>query len=371
MFVSPAFSLTLGNLDAILKRLLRFYFGKNPMSDGPITLNDCAELASGVYKNLDRVGAWHRIRGLVLTTGSSNFDDSGYLSAPYLSGRDVILAFRGTHNQQSGKDDGFMAPITSLAIAKKVSSHFFRLYTGKDSSKESSDAFGTLVWAALQANNWHKSDWGTNMLPDGYILAAQHAIREAYDWCYKNHYGLRCFVGHSLGGALAQFAAEQGGKPRTPRVPAVSINGPSMGKIKGMRQNNSAGIMTLNSAYDPLSKITALAGNSSHADEGLAFELPTKISKVPSPPDPKSYGLEYRDEDSLRALIENTLRGSAKDVMYTRFIAEFTVWLTTKLGPALLKGHSVLSVIDALKEPNGTVRGETRLSHYFASTKGS
>jgi hypothetical protein len=195
------------------------------------------------------------------------------------------------------------------------------------------------------------------MLPARYRTAAMNALRTTAQWAHEQGYHLRCAVGHSLGGAIAQCPAEIGGADRVPRIPAASINGPCMGTIQGMRLQNSAGILTLNSAYDPLSQITGMAGNKSHAE--IEIVIKTAISKVPMPLDAEAYGLEY---DPKSSLLTNKLRGSQKDVF---FAADFRHWFATKLAPALGAGHSVEVMRRSLRGSTYASIGESKLSAYF------
>jgi hypothetical protein len=327
-----------------------------------VSLQDCADLADGVYINKYQIGAWKRIPRLELTLGSSSFDDSGYFSAPYVRDHDMILVFRGTALNISIWDDGFMAPVTTRAIASKVAKEFIALYTRISASRESSEALASGLWAALEANKKLKAkiqDWGVNMMPVEYIGAAKNALRIAAQYAFEHGFHIRCVVGHSLGGAIAQCTSEFGGSQGLPAVPAVSINGPCMGNIQGTKKGNGAGVLTLNSKYDPLSNITGMAGNESHALPKRRIVLETVIPRVPPAPDPSQYGLDWQEGNwaITAALLETEKQG--------RFLKEFGTWLKDSLGPALGAGHSSAKICEALASPQGSVRGATRLDTFF------
>jgi hypothetical protein len=325
----------------------------------PVTIGDCAELANGVYLNKDMCGSWRRLRGLVLTTGSTGFEESGYVSAPYVRGTDLVLAFRGTHNGQSASDDGFMAPLATRGLASLVAKEFIPIYTRQSPNADASETLAELLWRALQANKaWQRGIWGSsevNKLPEGYLPSAINAMRTVAQVAFEQGFHLRCVVGHSLGGALAQAASEHSGVGRIPRIPAISFNGPCMGNINGTSKDRGGGVMTINSRYDPLSSITALAGNESHAPEKRRFVVETNVRAVVPPP-----GVQSTKRADGYAVV-NAARGVRDSLAFS---SEFAGWLTYSLGPALGEGHSMMNLLAAIKSGKG-VKAHAPIANYF------
>lgn len=228
-----------------------------------LTIWDCAAMANDVYKN-EGNPAWKRIM-------QKSAGDNGFFGAAYKQGDNVVIGVRGTQEAQDVLDDLFMAPNIpgdrAGAALKKLVDDYVK---GHSFAKGGGDSLGFLAnWIFSRVGVQHATKkWG-NQIPPTQAMIARSFSMQVYNYCKANKLRLRCFVGHSLGGALAQYLSEQtgvgGALDIQEGIPAVAFNSPNMGKIQGMSKNAGGGILIVNARLDPLSFLTREVGNESHA----------------------------------------------------------------------------------------------------------
>lgn len=272
----------------------------NPLDK--LTIQDCARLANLVYNKPGLATQGWTQFGPTFGNPRTQFNvaDSyqGFYGATYVSGEDMVVAYRGTANWTDAVDDACMVPVKTAEQARMFGWRFMIHYTHRPDW--TADAMGKVFETIfrLPATQCALRQYANQIPPDH----AEKAIRIAnlaQKYAQKNasgvKYKLRCFVGHSLGGALAQYASEQtgaggqidGGVP----IPGVSFNGPCMGNIVGMRRGFGGGIVAVHNELDPLSLATNIAGNASHAGrEGLnEFSLKVNPNYDVPPPSPPPF----------------------------------------------------------------------------------
>lgn len=255
------------------------------------TILACALLANDVYGVKNGAPGWQREAQL-------NASDDGFFGAAYSNGDNMIVAIRGTQEGRDVMDDANMVPVISADMAEVAMRNWVMEYcrgTPAMSAGRNLEFLAKLVFSKIGKV---AKKWG-NRIPPYQARLGYTFAKQAYRVCKLKNLKLRCFTGHSLGGALAQYLSEQtgdGGLTEIPKkIPAVAFNAPNMGTIDGMRKGSGGGILCVNSRLDPLSLSTKLAGNESHAVnekyyipvETWAMDPPPKL---PDPPTPKEQG---------------------------------------------------------------------------------
>ncbi|CAN5342004.1 hypothetical protein BH11PSE2_BH11PSE2_06750 [soil metagenome] len=305
----------------------------------PVTLQDCANLATGVYEDVSNAYGWKQI-------SHQGFGDGpgGFFGAAYRRDMDVIIALRGTSDTTDIIDDASMAPFKTPAEARNFGVQFVRFYTKTNEAEARQIA--SVMEAAWKAKILERGKMlilgeRLNNVPSSQTTELDKFLFRLGGEMLGYNLRIRAFVGHSLGGALAQAASENysrgpfmintltGSRTVMKRIsiPAVAFNGPYMGTMEGMHKGHGPGILCVNTAHDPLSVATSMARNETHAKY---------IEKVEGHHAPRS-----------------AVRQSTGD---------FLSWLGTELG----YGHSMKMLRHAME---GGV-GRHKLSHYFPVTLG-
>jgi hypothetical protein len=183
---------------------------------------------------------------------------------------DVVVAYRGTADLKDILDDAMMSPVKSGAGAAEFGRKLILSYLGERAGW-TPDALSEVLRSVYSRRATQSIlQKYANQIPQDHGNPALSLALNARDYASKNKYRLRCFVGHSLGGALAQFVSEQtgsNGRAGMGPLPGVSFNGPCMGNIAGMRRREGGGIVFAHHFLDPLSRATNLAGNGFHGKE--------------------------------------------------------------------------------------------------------
>lgn len=226
----------------------------------------CAAMSNDVYYD-NPTGNWTRIPGLQKKAG-----DDGFFGSAYNDGdQNVVLAVRGTQEQQDAFDDVNMAPVVNGDQAKKIIGKLVEEYIkGYSYAQAAPHRVGNLAKLIFDRNivRTKLTIWGGQVPPTQALMARAFA-QQVSNYCKAKNLKLRCFTGHSLGGALAQYLSEQtgdGGETHiSENIPAVVFNSPNMGNLNGMRKGKGGGILVINARLDPLSNLTRLVGNKSHA----------------------------------------------------------------------------------------------------------
>jgi hypothetical protein len=265
-----------------------------------LTIQDCAGLANLVYNKPDHPTLGWTQFGPTYGDPRTGFNGAdtfqGFYGATYVRGEDMVVAYRGTANWTDAVDDACMVPVKTPEQARMFGWRFMLHYTQRPdwTAEVMGNVFETIF--KLPATQCALRQYANQIPPDHAqkaILIANLAQKYAQKNASGIKYNLRCFVGHSLGGALAQYASEQtgvggqieGGVP----IPGVSFNGPCMGNIAGMRRGFGGGIVAVHNELDPLSLATNIAGNASHAGREGLNEFTLKVTPkydVPPPPAP-------------------------------------------------------------------------------------
>lgn len=249
------------------------------------TILTCAMLAQHVYSNLPTIGDWER--KAMVDDQQEGFYGAGFFNTHDKDG--VIVAVRGTNSQQDGIDDLSMVPGISGNKAdhamRKLIVEYCKGSPAHAVIQHANDAAGITSLIFDVKGSSRMKDWG-NRIPEAQAKHACSLAQRVYRFCQENNVKIKCFTGHSLGGALAQYLSEQtgGGATQIPeKIPAVAFNSPNMGTIAGMRKGNGGGILCVNSRLDPLSLATQLAGNESHAKNEDYYILVNTLAATPAP----------------------------------------------------------------------------------------
>jgi hypothetical protein len=254
------------------------------------TILACALLANDVYANTGKAPGFTRIHQYAAT-------DDGFFGAAYQWGETVVVSLRGTQEMQDAIDDLNMIPgingnAADLAMQKLVI-EYCKGTRVEMAAIQNTGAFAKYLFSRAGVQKGVEK-WG-NRIPPNQARNAYTFAKQVKNLCQKEKLNIRCFTGHSLGGALAQYLSEQtgdGGLTTIEKnVPAVAFNSPSMGTIAGMRKGMGGGILCVNSRLDPLSLATKLAGNESHAKgpdyyirvETWMMDPPPPMSPTPTP----------------------------------------------------------------------------------------
>jgi hypothetical protein len=247
-------------------------------SFGPaeISIRELAWLSAQVYFDSSAPNGWRRIA----SDGAGN-EQGGFYGAAYQKAGYVVVAFRGTSDRSDAWHDSFMAPNIEPAQAKGAMLGLMDAYGVPKGHS------GAMNAAQAMHNVFSQARFG-NVVPLYQTLPARQFVRRVREICATEKLILRCFTGHSLGGAIAQYAAENtgtGGACQIPVcIPAVAFNSPNMGSMRNMRKGNGGGIVIVNARLDPLSLATRLAGNCSHATSSRhEFSLDTEPYGVKPP----------------------------------------------------------------------------------------
>jgi hypothetical protein len=305
-----------------------------------LTLGDLAHLSSAVYTNNNRVTPpfWEEVMDCAMGsrhTGAGDF--RGFFGTAYLRRKscDLVVAYRGTADMKDIVDDLMMSPVKNAAGAGEFGRKFMLHYLKR--SDLTADTVGKLferIYKTRAAQSLLASY--ANRIPEDHARPARQVALRAAKYAKKNGFNLRCFVGHSLGGALAQYASEQTGpggnmmddEITLKRTPGVAFNAPCMGNIAGMRRGHGGGLLIVHAELDPLSLATNLAGNASHGGRENLNEFQLKAA----PP----YGERPPDVSDLN--------NSRDDMDKNAAVLKISAWL----GPALLYYHDIYHLRDWL-----------------------
>lgn len=309
-----------------------------PEAGPPVTIQDCANLALASYTDFSNPNGWTQI-----SHQGFGDDAEGFFGAAYRRNKDIIVAFRGTSDLQDIIDDAGMAPFKTPAEARTFGVEFMRKYTTTNELATQNIAKAVeLAWKAkiLERGKWLLFGERLNTLPSSQMTELDKFLFRLGDEVLGYGFRIRAFVGHSLGGALAQAASENYSQGpfrikditgerhvfKRISIPAVGFNSPYMGTISGMQKGHGPGILCVNTKHDPLSIATQLAGNASHA----AFTETVEGKHMPR------HGGEQFDG--------------------------FLIWLSGELA----WGHSMPFLRNALQDG----LGRKKLSAYFPPTMG-
>lgn len=264
-----------------------------PERGPPVTLWDCAAVANAAYKDKGSVAGWTQIqhRGLGDSAG-------GFFGSAYRRDYDILIALRGTSDTQDIIDDASMVPFKTAAEAKIFGTKFVQEYTKKNQKEAEVVAHALEIafkYKIIERAKWLLFSERLNQLPPSQATELDKFLYELVNKNLGYNFRIRAFVGHSLGGALAQAASENysfgrftldtltGSRMVDKRIaiPAVAFNSPYMGTISGMQRDHGPGILCVNAALDPLSVATRVAGNESHAKFIEVVQTPGIPNSVP------------------------------------------------------------------------------------------
>jgi hypothetical protein len=271
----------------------------------PVTIFDCAALSANVYQPGTSTGApvgWEPVTRLSAGNGTTGFYGLGYRRFD-----DLIIAIRGTSDADDAVHDLRMIPVgVTPDMARSVMNTLICEWENRRNLSAGNTAFSGLAMFAFSRRGTAPAVAAfANQVPNEQANPARTLAITANGYAFQHRLRLRAFVGHSMGGGIAQYLAEQtgpGGEVPIPITPAVSFNGPYMGNLKGMRKGKGGGVLICNTKLDPLSRVTDLVGNACHASEGCKFDLsppamaerpPYDDGKQKAPNDP--YLRAYRD----------------------------------------------------------------------------
>jgi hypothetical protein len=254
-------------------------------ASAPLTIFDCASLSANVYTPGSSTGApqgWETVPKLSGGDGTKGFYGCGYKR-----GKDLVVAFRGTSDANDMAHNARMIPTgvtpeRAKAVLRSLINSWEKTITP---SAGNNMIAGVGEFAFSRAGTEPAIKAYAKRVPVAQSSPARTLAVAAYGYAHQEGLKLRCFVGHSLGGAIAQWAGEQtgpGGEIPIPGVPGVSFNGPYMGDLDGTRFGKGGGVLICNTYLDPLSRVTNLVGNSCHASSGCKFDI--VISDFGKPP---------------------------------------------------------------------------------------
>jgi hypothetical protein len=196
-------------------------------SEPQLTIYDCAALSENCYKP-SNVGGWTLISRLSDIKDQS----TGFAASLYVRGKDAVLAYRGTSNMPEDLiTDLRMVPSREGSALERLLTVMAAVWAGRidtpmtDVSQALASGYNFFEIKSVvekHANSAPKEQGG----------AAMRRLQGCLAYAADNGLKLRCVTGHSLGGALAQFASEQTGSGEFPQaIPGVSFNGPFMGDL--------------------------------------------------------------------------------------------------------------------------------------------
>jgi hypothetical protein len=310
--------------------------------DRPLTILDCASMAKYVYTSTGYAEfGWREVTELSRGVRDPSWKGGqGFYGTAYIRDGNLVVAYRGTSDSQDVADDALMAPVRTPEQARVFGQQFMTRYLKRSgwTPEIVGKIFGLLysrrgVNAALKAY--------ANSIPEVQGAFAVAVATHAGTYARENGLRLRCVVGHSLGGALAQYVSEQtgrGGKTHLDPLPGVSFNAPCMGSIKNMRPGAGGGLVVIHADFDPLSLSTGMAGNASHSNGKNEYSL----SVTPY------------DKDPPADLIPNV--STPADL--GRYIKPFSEWM----GGALLYYHTMDTLFSHLQSHDP---GKKPLSDFY------
>lgn len=252
------------------------------MSSYDPTILACALFANDVYSNTNKAPGWTRV-------AQSSAADNGFFGAAYGYNGSVIVALRGTQEMQDVVDDLNMIPGIDGTVAervmRKMAIEYCKGTPAQLTAVQNIGAFGKFLFTRAGVRKGVEK-WG-NRIPPNQARNACTFAKQVNSLCKTKGLKIRCFTGHSLGGALAQYLSEQTGDGGLTeikeKIPAVAFNSPSMGTISGMRKGMGGGILCVNARLDPLSLATKLAGNDTHASDENHY-IHVETWKMDAPP---------------------------------------------------------------------------------------
>lgn len=245
------------------------------MSNWTVQINNCAYIANAVYnKPHQKTFQWKMIPSLQEGNPRNKFSSrDGFYGAAYEFDNEVIIAIRGTSDFKDAWHDSYMAPYIpkdrAYGAMRKLVAEYCTANPNPHDLFKTDKNFEDLIakqvaemFEGLKAGGIAK-----NKVPPEQIKPALLLTRRVVNYCIANNKKILCFVGHSLGGAMAQYLSEQTGENTMykRKIGAVAFNSPYMGSMEGMKPGKGGGILYVNAKLDPLSFLTREVGNVSHA----------------------------------------------------------------------------------------------------------
>lgn len=175
---------------------------------------------------------------------------AGFAASTFRRGTQVIIAFRGTDDQEDALADAEMLPAVGVVASWDAVNLLLKKYNVGD-EKTPKWVPAAVVGAIQLARTYGENKGVTNRVP-------KEQRRLALKYYAATKPAPSFVVGHSLGGALAQIV----GLER--KVAAVSFNSPFIGGIHGDVPMSTLTLLHVNADLDPVSMLTKAAGSLPH-----------------------------------------------------------------------------------------------------------
>ncbi len=212
------------------------------------SITDCAALSLDVYSRTDNAVAgaagWNRL-------DAQNWQH-GFAAGCYEKDGVRIVSFRGTEGDDFNDilSDVQMVPLINEPDAAQTLRSILAAY---EAEGELSTSLITRGVSRLFGNN-------TFRMAVGHYANRTPRDQSSRAAGYVQQHNPAMVTGHSLGGALAKIVGLDHS------VPCVAFNSPFMGDLRNVAPMTSGIQLSVNTLYDPLSRMTALAGNLSHGN---------------------------------------------------------------------------------------------------------